>query len=136
MLQTRILRIKRTAHTYTRISTRRVIPNEVLVGAAAAAHNVDEAVDSELVHEARELRRFDVVAAERVGQPGVRVADHVGARVARDRLDERTHLARPERAVQSDAVASTQATLTSTHSRHRHRNRNRHRTRNPTQVNM
>ena len=81
-----------------------MLQNEVLIGAAAAAHNVDEAVERELVHEERELGGCDVVAAERVGQPGVRVTDHVGARAARHRLDERAHLTRPERAVQPDAM--------------------------------
>ena len=91
-----------------------MLPNEVLIGATAAADNVDEAVEGELVQEARELGGRDVVSAERVGQSGVRVADHVGARAARHRLDERAHLTRPERAVQPDAMR-TVYTHTSNH---------------------
>ncbi len=73
-------------------------------GAAAAAHHVDEAVTSKAQHVLRHGLGRLVVLAERVRQARVRVARHVSGRVVADRFDERTHLLRAQRTVQSHSL--------------------------------
>ena len=68
-------------------------------GPAAAADEVDEAVLRERPQVAARVRRLLVVEAERVREPGVRMARHVRGRDAREPLEERPHLRCAERAV-------------------------------------
>ena len=71
-------------------------------GAAAAADDVDEAVLRELAQVAARVARLLVVRAHLVRQARVRVARDPGRRDSGEVLDERTHLACAERAVDSD----------------------------------
>ena len=56
------------------------LPDVLGAGAAASTRGVQEARFRELLQELAGGRRLLVVAAEGVGQPGVRVADHVDGR--------------------------------------------------------
>src|SRR5207247_320937 len=71
-------------------------------GAAAAADHVDEALLGELAQVAARVARLLVVRPHLVRQPRVRVARDPGRRDPGEVLDERPHLARPERAVDAD----------------------------------
>ena len=70
--------------------------------AAATAHDVDEAAPREVGHDAGERRGRLRVAAERVGQPGVGIAERRDVGRARERRDVRRHFGRAERAVEPD----------------------------------
>ena len=78
------------------------LPDVLRRRAAAAADDVDEAVARELAEEAARVLRLLVVHAELVRQARVRVARDPRRRDLREILDERTHLGRPERAVDAD----------------------------------
>ncbi len=71
-------------------------------GAAAAADDVDEAGGGELLDQPRHEFRAFVVAAEFVGQAGVRIGADQRVGDARELRDVRAHLLGAERAVQSD----------------------------------
>ena len=71
-------------------------------GAAAAADDVDEARRGELADQLGHEVRTLVVAAEFVGQPGVRIGTDQGVGDARDLRHVGAHLLGSERAVQSD----------------------------------
>ena len=70
--------------------------------AAAPADDVDEAVLGEAAEVAARVARLLVVLPHRVRQARVRVAGHVRVGDARELLEERAHLARAQRAVDSD----------------------------------
>ena len=77
---------------------------DVLVGRPAApAEHVRETALGELAQVLRGGLGALVVAAERVGQAGVRVAGGEHRRDPRQRFEVRPHLGRPERAVHADA---------------------------------
>src|SRR4029453_19291281 len=71
-------------------------------GPAAPADDVDEPVLGEAPQEAARVPRLLVVQTQLVRKARVRMARRVGRRDAREVLDERTHLRRSERAVDSD----------------------------------
>ena len=71
--------------------------------AAAAAQDVGEAARREIAEEGGRFGRQLVVLAERVREPGVRIAADVTLRDARELGEIRAHVARAERAVDADA---------------------------------
>ena len=75
-------------------------PDVVGSRAAASADDVDEAALRPVADLAGELVRGEVVAAELVREPGVRVRAHRGRRDPRELLDPRPDLERPEGAVE------------------------------------
>ena len=70
-------------------------------GAAAAAHDIQQAQGRVLLHEPGHVLRKKVVAggAERVGKPGIRVNGHVAIRQAGKLLRKGAHQVRPQGAI-------------------------------------
>ena len=71
-------------------------------GAAAAAHDVDEAIGGELADELGHVVRALVVIAELVGQARIRIGTNQSVGDAPDLRHVGAHLLGPERAIQSD----------------------------------
>ena len=71
-------------------------------GAAAAAEHVDQSVGGELTDDLGHLLRGLVVLTERVGQPGVRVAEGEAVRDAGQLGDVRPHVRRAQGTVEAD----------------------------------
>ena len=77
-------------------------PDVVRSGAAAPPHDVDEPPPRPVADLPGELGRGEVVAAELVRKPGVRVRAHRDHGNSGELLDPRAQLDRPERAVEPD----------------------------------